>query len=163
MTASPDPSKSRGLPWGRIVLFASLALNLLVVGLVAGAMLRHDRFDSHPPLRDLGYGPFGEALSPTDRRALARGLIGHAGDLQANRDDIRRQFAEMLAVLRARPFDAKALAALVQNQQIKLKERQAIGQTLLLDRIEAMSDEERAAFADRLEQNLRRAARDRRH
>ncbi len=125
-------------------------------------MLRHDRFDDHPPLRDLGYGPFGEALSPSDRHALARGLIGHAGDLQSNRDDIRRQFAEMLAALRAQPFDAGAWRRWWNARQTKLEERQAIGQALLLDRIEAMSDDERAAFADRLERNLRRAARDRR-
>ena len=160
MTASPEPSKSRGPFWVRIVFFVSIALNLLIVGLAAGAMLRHDRYDRHPPLRDLGYGPFGEALSLSDRQELARGLTGRAGDLSTNRDEIRGQFTEMLDILRGQPFDAGALQALVERQRAKLVERQTIGQTLLLNRIEAMSDAERAAFADRLENNLRRAARE---
>lgn len=162
MTDKPDLSKKARLSWGRIVLFASLALNLLVVGLVAGALLRHDRFDTRPPLRDLGYGPFGEALSKSDRRALAGETKRHAGELQVNREDIRQQFGAMLAALRAQPFDAAALQAVTAQQIAKLAERQAIGQQLLLDRITAMSDEDRAAFADRLERNLRRAGRERR-
>lgn len=162
MTEMPEPQKKSRLPWGRIVLFASLALNLLIVGLVAGVLLRHDRLDRQTPLRDLGYGPFGAALSPADRRELARGLLGRAGDLRTNRDAIRAHFAQMLTALRARPYDADAVAALVETQQAKLAERQAIGQELLLERIAAMSDADRAAFADRLERSLRRAGHDRR-
>jgi uncharacterized membrane protein len=160
MADTAEISKKNGMPWGRIVLFASLALNLLVAGLVGGAILRHDRYGDGAPLRDLGYGPFGAALSMSDRHVLTRELVGRAGDLRVNRDDIRRQFAEMLAALRAKPFDPGALQALVGQQRSKLEERQAIGQQLLLERIEAMSDDERAAFADRLERNLRRAGRD---
>ena len=162
MTDTPTSQKPRGFPWGRIVLFASLALNLLVVGLVAGALLRHDRQDGHPPLRDLGYGPFGAAMSPADMHELGRRMSDHAGDLRSNREELRRQFAEMLAALRAQPFDAGALVALVEQQKTKLAERQVIGQALLLERITAMSDDERAAFADRLERTIRRAARERR-
>lgn len=162
MTETPTSQTSRGLPWGRIVLIASLALNLLIVGLVAGALLRHHGFDGRPPLRDLGYGPFGAALSPEDRHELGRRMGDRAGDLRNNRQDLRRQFAEMLAALRAQPFDAAALAALVEQQKIILAERQAIGQALLLERIAAMSDAERAAFADRLERTMRRVARERR-
>ena len=162
MTEMPKPQDQKPLRWGRVVLFASLAINLLVVGLLAGAMLRHGRSDGHPPLRDLGYGPFGAALSVEDRRELGRRMADRAGDLRTNRDDIRRQFAEMLAALRAKPFDGASLAALVAQQETKLAERKAIGQALLLERIAAMSDDERATFAGRLERTLRYAARERR-
>lgn len=162
MTEGAKPQKSRRLPWGRIVLFTSLAFNLLVVGLVAGALLRPDRFDGRPPLRDLGYGPFGAALSPEDRHELGRRLVDRAGDLRSNREELRRQFAEMLAALRAQPFDTSALTAVVEQQKGKLAERQEIGQALLMERITAMTDAERREFADRLERALTRAARERR-
>ncbi len=162
MTETPVAPQQGLARWSKIVLFTSLALNLLVIGLVAGMILRHGGDGRQPPLRDLGYGPFGAALSGPDRTALAVGMMGRAGDLQSNREDLRQQFREMLAILRTRPFDAPALESLVDRQRAKLAERQAIGQRLLLDRIEAMTEDERFAFADRLELNLRHGDHDRR-
>lgn len=165
MSDPTKPTGRRGLPWLRIVLVVSLALNLLVAGMAAGAWLRHDRSDAavhHGSLRDLGYGPFGEALSVEDRRELARDLTGKARDLQANRSRIRQEFQAMLEALRTSPFDAEAFEAVATRQQERLAERQAIGRRLLLDRIEAMTDAERSVYADRLERSLRRAVRDRR-
>ena len=164
MNDPTKPTGRHGLPWLRIVLVVSLALNLLVVGMVAGAWLRHDRSDAvrHGSLRDLGYGPFGEALSVEDRRDLARDLTGKARDLQANRSRIRQEFQAMLDALRTSPFDAETFEAVTTRQQERLAERQAIGRRVLLDRIEAMTDAERSVYADRLERSLRRTVRDRR-
>lgn len=160
--SAPEPKEqtARTRPWVRIALFASLALNLLVVGLVAGAVLSEGRRDGgpdrRPALADLGFGPYVEALRPRDRMALARGLRRESGAFRDNRAEVRAQFQEILAALRADPYDPAALEALVTAQQSKLAERQALGRGLLLERLEAMEPAARAAYADRLEALLRR-------
>ena len=61
---------SRG--W-RIVLILSLALNVAVIGAVAGLALRVGR-DGPPARYDLALGPIGQALSSEDKRAVGREL-----------------------------------------------------------------------------------------
>jgi len=150
----PTPKKR---PWGKIVLFVSLALNLAVVGLVAGAFLKgpHGR-DGSPVLRDLGFGPFVYALPRRDKDAMGEALKREAGSFRENRNILRRQFEDFLTALRADPFDAAEVARLIADQRGRIGERQKLGQRLLLERIEAMSASERADYADELDNLLRR-------
>jgi uncharacterized membrane protein len=159
---SPGP-KSRP-NWPRILLFASLAVNLLVAGMVAGAFLRSGAGPGRPPtenavLRDLGYGPYGQALTPEERRAVRRATERKAKDLATNRDELRRQMLTLLEALRKTPYEASVVHAIVTEQQARLKERWDIGRELLLDHIDAMTDDERAQYAKRLARILRRPAR----
>jgi len=159
--AEVSKNKDKTRPgWMRIALFTSLAVNLLIVGLVGGALLRHDRQslnDAHrAPLRELGYGPYGRALSASDRSEIGKAMIGRSGDLRANRAEFRAQITTLLGALRTQPFEPAVVQNIIVLQQEKLIERQEIGRQLLLDRINAMDDKERAAFANRLERSLRR-------
>lgn len=147
----PVPSR-KGL---RIALGISVALNLLVAGLVAGAVLR----DGDPRarmVRDLDFGPFTEALSPRDRDALRREFVARAPEMRDVRRAMRDDLETFLTVLRSEPFDAAALAVVMDNQDGRMARRVELGQELLLERLAAMSPDERAAFADRLERRLRR-------
>ncbi len=156
--AEAEPKKR--LPWGRIVLVASLAFNLLIVGMVAGAMLGGPRDrDRNPVLRDLGFGPFVGALPRHDRVALAAALRREAGPFRENRAELRRQFEAILDALRADPFDPAGLERLVAEQSRRIGERQRLGQRLLLERIAGMSAAERAAYAAALDHALRRRPR----
>ncbi len=147
-------------PWGKIVLFVSLALNLLIVGLVVGALLNGPRDrDRNPALRDLGFGPFVQALPRADRRALGDALLRQAGAFRENRAEMRASFEAFLGALRAEPFDAVALRRIVTDQQARITERQSLGRQLLLERIEAMNVAERADYADALDKSLRRGVR----
>lgn len=153
MTASdPSPPKTprpgRGL---RVALALSLGVNLLVLGLVGGAVLNHLRGDDHPPVRDLGFGPFTEALSPADRSALLRSYAAQSDGLREERRQMRAQMAAILDALRAEPFDAEALKTAMTAQVDRLADRLHVGQRLLTERLLAMSPDERHAFADRLE------------
>lgn len=164
MTEPTETSGNSRSKWIRPVLFVSLAINLLVVGAVAGIFLRHDpsareRGAYSKPLRDLGYGPFGSAFSKSDRYEIGRAMLARDGDLKTNRDEVRQQFLGLLGLLRATPYDADAVQEIVESQRSKLNERQIIGQQVFLDRINAMSDKERASFARRLEKSLRRSLR----
>jgi uncharacterized membrane protein len=141
----------RGLRW---VLAVSVALNLAVVGLVAGAMLReggpHGRM-----VRDLDFGPFTEALTEGDREALRRAFMARMPEMRDMRAAMRADFAALLAALRAEPFDAAALQGAVANQAGRMQRRLEVGQQIMLERIAAMTVTDRRAFADRLEARLR--------
>lgn len=152
-----QPKSGRGL---RVALFLSVALNLLVVGLIGGAALRHHggfvRSADLDPAFDAGVGPFGHALTRDQRRAFGTAIEGSRDAFARNRDEMRARLGDMLNALRATPFDIERLKLLVGEAQDGLIARQRIGTDALVAEIGSMSDAERAAFADRLEQSLRR-------
>ena len=147
------PRTGRGV---RIALALSLALNLLILGLVGGALLSFgppgDRDD--PRLRTLGLGPFALALEREDRDAMRGRLDGEA--LRADRRVIGASLAELRGALLAEPFDRDAAEAALARARGASEALQAHGHGALLDQIETMSAAERAVLADRLERALRR-------
>ncbi len=109
----------------RIVLVASLALNLAVGGIVAGSVVS-GRLGKGPPRSfDLGLGPIARALEPQERRAIGRNLRQN----RALRDlDLRGRVDEVIALLRAEPFDPQALEALMDQQAAEVAGFQARAQ-----------------------------------
>lgn len=156
-------AEAKALRWTRWALLASLAVNLAVAGLVAGSLIgkppRGGLPDRPLPGRELALGPFFEALAPRDRRALGDAMRREGDALHANRAALRAQFEALLAALRAEPYEAGEVRRLIDAQNARVSERQALGRRLLLERIAAMSPAERAAFADRLDRLLRRPPR----
>jgi uncharacterized membrane protein len=145
--------------WLRIVLFASLATNLLIVGAVIGAVVMHGgpRVGDHlAGVRDLGPAPFVQAFEPEMRRALVADLRREAGPLRQNRNDLRQRFEALLAALRAETFDRPAVERLIAEQRTLAVTRQEIGQSVLLDALESMPRSARLDYADRLDRSLRR-------
>lgn len=163
MTTEPTPSQPPRAPRGmRLLLAVSLALNLAVAGGVVALAIK----GPPPPkrgdiVRDLGFGAFNEALDEKDRAALREGFHRKVPDLRKAKAAMRADIDDMLAVLRADPFDPAALDRALAGQRDRVMERVQLGQTLLRERLAAMTAAERAAFADRLEQSLLRH--DRRH
>lgn len=148
---------SRRATW---VLYASLAVNLLILGIVLGWLLSPDgprRLDG--PARSLMGAPFAEALSREDRRALLRQMAGRADRIEGTRDALRARFETLLAALRDETWDRDAVEAVLETQREAAEGRQRIGEALLLDRLEEMSVDERRAYADRLEERVRHGRR----
>jgi hypothetical protein len=140
----------------RIVLILSLALNLLVAGLVLGALLGGR--DRMPPHRvDVSLGPLGRALTPPDRLAIAAEVRGRSEFRPLAPSERRRAMAETLAALRAQPFDPDALSAVLAAQRAAGTEALEIAQEVLVKRVSEMTAAERAALADRLETETRRS------
>jgi len=142
----------------RIVLVVSLALNLAVVGLIGGAMLRgpHAGGPGGGPVRDLGFGLFTEALTPPDKKLLREQFLDRSPGLRLERRAMRDDLDAILAALRADPFDPAALDAVLAAQNARLSARLDLGQTLIRDFLVDLSPEARQAFADRLEARLTR-------
>lgn len=160
---SPPPSAEvppvqTGPRWMKIALVVSVALNLAVAGLVLGAWLGDGPHKGMP--RDLSFGPFSEALSDADRRALRKDLMGRAGEFRSSREAARTEFAALLDALRADPFDPAAMTAALTAIETRNAERLDLGRSLIETRLIEMSAAERRAFADRLEQGLRRGGKD---
>jgi hypothetical protein len=156
----PNPPAARRPRGLQIALALSLMANLAVAGVVAGAVMRHDRDGMRgTAISDSGLGIFLDAMSPRDRRALGRDLVQNAPAFRQNRAALREAFDRFLAALRADPFDPQALRVAAEGQQAMLRDRQDIGRDLLIARIEAMSPAERARFADALDRALRHGAR----
>ena len=157
-TVAPPVPPPKGPRWIKAALVASVALNLAVAGLVLGAWLGDGPRKGMP--RDLSFGPFSEALSDTDRRALRKDLMGRAGEFRTSRDAARAEFETLLATLRADPFDPAAMTTALTAIETRNAERLELGRSLIETRLIEMSVEERMAFADRLEKGLRRGGKD---
>ncbi|MBN9888329.1 periplasmic heavy metal sensor [Salipiger abyssi] len=144
--------------WLRLALFASLAANLAVVGVVLGAVLLRPPFDrAGPPHgRDFVF-PYTRAFDEGQRRELGRNLRG-----AFERDRARAPmhggllggYRAALDVLRAEPFDPQAFSAALDAQSARAEARQAAGQRVLIDYVASLPPEARVAYADRLEAEI---------
>ncbi len=157
----PAPAPRTAPRWMKIVLALSLAANLAVVGLVAGAALKAGGEGGRPGMaRDLAFGPYSEALTGEQRRALWRGMMADAPDRGQMRAEFRADLDAVVASLRAEPFDAAAFRAALAQQNARLAARVTAGREGLADLVAGMSVAERLAFADRLEARLHERRRD---
>lgn len=131
--------------WIRITLFLSLAVNLLIVGLVLGVLISRG-----PPSRDAPPpgAVYFRALEAEDRRAISRAM---RAEWRAVGRPKGPNLAGVVALLRAEPFDRAALESAVAAQNAQGDLLRAAGQKALLDRIAEMTPAERQAYALRLE------------
>ncbi len=140
-------SAPRRTRWLKITLVVSLALNLAVAGLVAGAALK-GRPDTDA--RD-GLWPYSRALPEPYRDDLMRALRESRRDWIADREALGSTRAELAAALVAEPFDAAAVTALLARQRDRFNALADRGAALLVEQIGRMSPEERLAYAEALE------------
>lgn len=150
--ATPLPKTAT---WVKVVLVLSLGLNLAILGIVAGAVLKDGPGHRGMP-RDLSFGPFSAAFSREDRRALRSGFIDKAPDFRSGRLAAQAEFAALLVALRADPFDPAAFQTALGAIEKRNADRLALGRALIEDRIIDLSPQDRLAFADRLEAALAR-------
>lgn len=155
--AAPAATAPRPRRLLAVALFVSLALNLLVAGVVAGALWgRGDGAALRPVRVDIGLGPYTRALSDVDRAALRAAWRAQGPDLAGLHAARRADRAALLEALRAQPFDPLAVEAVFAGQRDRQAEHQHLARRLLVERIAAMSPEARAAYADRLAEAPRR-------
>lgn len=139
--------------WLKLLLAGSLALNLAVIGLAAGAAWRFSDKDKHwkrPPT--VGALIFKE-LDQDTRKALRQEAGGKHGSY------FKRRHAEgkaVIAALRSEAFDAESLLAVLQAQADARHTFQTKVQQAWVKKLAALTPQERAAFADRMEERLAR-------
>lgn len=148
------PRTGKGLRWA---LGVSLALNLLVAGVLAGAGIAaingHERKGGAPGLASFGQGigPVIQSFEPQDRRAMARQMRRGAQELGVSRRNVEVGLQRLSDQIGATPYDQAALEATMTGQIEQIKAVQDLAFRVILERISAMSDEERARLAADLE------------
>ena len=110
-TDSPTPRRRR---WPTVLLAASLTLNVLILGVIAGAHFRDDRDQRSPPpdravLREGGFMPFFEAMPRESRRRMAEAFRDSVPGRGPDRTALVADFRNFVAALRAEPFERDAL------------------------------------------------------
>ncbi|NRB03302.1 MAG: periplasmic heavy metal sensor [Rhodobacteraceae bacterium] len=149
-----DASPATKTPlWVKIVLGVSLALNLLIIGAIGGVVVRGGPAERQGIAMNTGV-PYLIALPREDRIRVIRGA--RQADAVPNRRERKASYREMLEILRNDPFDeTRATALLERHGQTALSTQKAL-QAAWLERIGDMSASERAIYAERLEEVLRR-------
>lgn len=159
MSDETDTAARGTKPWIRVLLVVSLALNLLILGTVGGAMMTWSKWRSHhPPRLDMAGGPLTQALTREDRRAIARQMRKAYRDNSAPRAELKAELEELANELKAEPFDAAAVRKRLARHRGVFHDRFALGQSLLLEHLKQMQPKERAAYADRLLRALEKKA-----
>lgn len=151
--ADTSTPTSKTMRWA---LIASLAVNLAVAGLALGIYLRNSPGAHGEPVRDLGFGPYDGALRPQDRDALRQAMKAKSAALKETRGQMSADTTVVIAALRATPFDADALGAALAAQQSHLSDRMKLGTDTMRDFLANLPPQDRLAFADRLEDRLKR-------
>ena len=146
--------------WSKLILAVSLGLNLIVAGLLAGAWFNAPKQGARGDRGSyFSAGPFGRALSKEDRKMMGDAFRNDPklrDQLGKGRGEMRRIGLDVVKVLRSDPLDATALTELFDEQAQLGNQLQTVGRRALLDRIIAMSQQERSNFADKLENGVKR-------
>ena len=140
--------------WTKVLLIVSLALNACFIGLIIGVKLTQDGM--RPQRAPSAQGSlYLRALSHEDRRALGKAMRSYHTRKMRQMD--RAGYENALVLLRATPFDPEALENLMEDQTEASEERLEYAKEALIAHLAAMSDAERAEFANALEHALKRA------
>lgn len=148
----------RALPKGfKVLLGVSLALNLAVIGVIAGAMLRTG--PDGPPNRGggnkMGFArPYIQALPREDRHAIFE--VTRSKTKGLDRASRRAQYQKVTDILRAETFDRTAAEAVLSLQAASTLNAQSAAQTQWMNVIEKMNVQERRSYADAIEEILKR-------
>lgn len=150
------PKTARGL---KIALALSLSLNLLVIGLIGGAVLGRDGppgRDEPPALRTLGLGPFALTLGQDGRDAVRDRLARDHDALLSERRAIGESLRTFQRALRADPFDRAAAAEAMARSRAAAEALQRYGHVAVLDYLDTLPLAERSELADALGRAMRR-------
>ncbi len=136
--------------WRKWLLIGSVALNLAIIGLVVGFVLREPRGDTGRPtppdiLRELV-----RAVPGDHRDALRSDLRAKRDDMRGFREEIQNQRLALVQTLESPNFDMTSISTLFEENRITLSRITTSGHDIIVRRIEQMSDADRKAFAENL-------------
>ena len=139
---------SKRITAGGVALILSLGVNLLVAGVLAGALLRGD----DAPLRVAVTPDLRSAISalPEAGRDQVRAALRDSAARSETRAERLRRARDFARAVRAEPMDRAALEAILNARAASGDAVRAAAQGALLDTLEAMSAAERAEFLDNI-------------
>lgn len=150
-TPSPNTASTKPHRAMRWALFVSLALNLLIVGVVAGTVLSGGPKRGMPPGERSVGAPYIKAFERSDRRAMRQEMRELLPDRRQQRAATKADFAQFSNLLRADEFDAAAARSLMEAQMARTADVLELGRDITISRISDMTPDARRAYADRLD------------
>ena len=148
VTPSPATLTQRTPRWLLGVLFASLALNVFVVGSLGAAMWRFHRAppppEWAPPNCLLG---FTNTLPRERHKTLRTAVAPIREQLRPLRNDVRTARNELTATISAEPFDLANFEAAQANLAEKERKARETMSALYAEIIKSLSPEERRAYS----------------
>lgn len=156
MTDTPDNAaparKSRFRRW---LLPASLVLNLLLAGVIAGGVLSH-MHDPGPPHRKFGFGPLEHAVPQQARQKLGPVFERERANMRDAFRELRGARGQMHEAMVKQPYDPDAASRALEEVRDRSAAVQDVLHNLLLSINERLTPEERRQFLDALERPLKR-------
>jgi uncharacterized membrane protein len=154
---STDEKKAPRLSWPiRILLIASLGANLAIAGLAVGFVFVGSKHGNMPPPPREAAAPYTRALDSDQRKALFNKMRKDFKGDRIRPGDLANEYSKAIQLLRAEPFDAVAYEALLMQQSERAHARLVAGQKALASNVAGMTPKQRAAFADRIEDEITR-------
>ena len=145
--ATSTKFKSRNL-W-KILFGISLALNLLIIGAVGGAMIRMSK---GPVANHRASGLlYMRALNFEDKKSFRKELFRNKDSRKIGRDKEYSSYSSAVKILKKDPFDRKAFEELLDQQTKYSKSSQRSARLALVAQIAKMTKEERSIYSERLE------------
>ena len=138
--------------WRSWLLIGSLALNLIIIGAIAGSALRgpdrapRGKMTQPDLLRDLV-----QAVPKDQRGELRKDLNAKRDELRGMRTEMQSRRQDLVRVLVSPEFDISQIVAIFDDHRVILSRIASGGHEIIIRRIEAMSPEEREEFAQNIE------------
>lgn len=158
MTDAPEnrsAGKSRLRRW---LLPASLVLNLLLIGIIAGSALSHWHGDRGPKERRFGFGPLEHAVPQQARQKLEPVFERERANMRDAFRELRRARGSMHEAMLKQPYDPDAAARALEEVRDRSAAMQDVLHNLLLSINEKLTPEERRQFLEALERPLKKPA-----
>ncbi len=148
-------------PWLKILLVISLGLNLAVAGLFIGAKVAGHKYRGGHRADISGLRGFMRAL-PDNKRGEARKYFKtHRRAAHANGETMRDAIHAIHKVILAQPFDPDALNTAFAKQRSHIATTTQDAQSAFVAIIAGMTDAERAAYVEKMQQQQRKWRKDR--
>ncbi len=155
-TTPPAGSGQGAVPPGtgshrlRLAFILSVALNLLLVGLIAGAVARGAGGRHAMMGPDARFGPLTDSLSGADRRALRERFEVMRPNFRDERRATYADFVALAEVLKAPEWDRAAAESILSRQGVRTSARLQEGRKVFLDYLDTLTGEARQSLAGRI-------------
>ena len=149
--SDPTDFKQRNL-W-KILFGISLAINLLIIGAIGGALSRAGK---GPMIQHRASGLlYMRALNFEDKKVLRKKLFRNKDSRKIIRAKEHSSYSSAVKILKKDPFDRKAFEDLLDEQTKHSKSKPSSARVALVTQIENMTKEERLIYSKRLEDLVR--------
>lgn len=145
-----DQDMKRNWNWTKTLLVVSLAVNLLVAGMVAGSTFGHRKGDRQDPFFGGGMRPYVASLPESQREYVRDRLLHNRDAARAARQEMRRSAQNVRDAITTEPFDPDGLNTAFAAQRSVYDSIAAKGHHALVEILAGMSQDERAQFMAKL-------------